>query len=248
MAASCEAEVTHFGAHLPMQRRASHLASTQEERKMHIRIRQISFALALVLALSLLGYGQSSKPDTGSKAKHSAAQTSSSDSSSKISMSDKRFLKKAAEGNEAEVELGKLAQEKSQDPKVKEFGQRMVTDHSKANEKLQSLASSKGVELPSEPGLMAKTEEKRLARLDGEKFDKAYMDYMVKEHTNDVKEFQKESESAKDPEVKSFASSTLLTLQEHLKQAQSIAPKEHAEARAAKRKADKTSTSASNPR
>jgi putative membrane protein len=215
---------------------------------MRIRIGQVMVAVALVLTLSLFGFGQSSNQETGSKSAHkakpSAAQPSNTDRSSKISMSDKRFLKNAAEGNQAEVELGKLAQEKSQDSKVKEFGQRMVTDHSKANEKLQTLASNKGVDLPKEPGLMAKAEKKRLDRLSGEKFDKAYMDYMVKEHTNDVKEFQKESQSAKDPDVKSFASDTLPTLQSHLKEAQSIAPKEHAEANAEKGK-NKTSTSAS---
>ena len=148
---------------------------------------------------------------------------------------DQHFVKKAAEGGLAEVELGKLATEKASSDEVKKFGQRMVDDHSKANDQLKQLASSKGIEVPTDLSAKDKATKERLSKLSGEQFDKAYMKDMVKDHTQDVSEFKKESTSAKDPDVKNFASQTLPTLEDHLKQARSIAPKENKEARMEKK-------------
>ena len=133
------------------------------------------------------------------------------------------------------MELGKLATEKASSDDVKKFGQRMVDDHGKANDQLKQLASSKGIEIPNALSAKDKATKSRLEKLSGEQFDKAYMNDMVKDHTQDVSEFKKESTSAKDSDVKSFASQTLPTLEEHLKQAQSIAPKETKEARMEKK-------------
>jgi putative membrane protein len=65
----------------------------------------------------------------------------------------------------------------------------------------------------------------RLEKLSGKAFDRAYMRDMVTDHTKDVSEFRMESKNAKDPDVKNFASQTLPTLKDHLKEAKSIAPK-----------------------
>lgn len=232
--------------------------------------------LAIVLTVSLLGFAQASqeksskspnpKTDMSLDMSRDTSQISKSSDKSEgksgqLSSADKQFVVKAAEGGQAEVQLGELAQQKSQDPKVKEFAQRMVNDHSKANDQLKSLASNKGITLPSEPDAKEKAEKNRLSKLSGEQFDRAYMDHMVKDHVKDVSEFRKEAQSAKDSDVKQFASSTLPTLEEHLKQAKSIAPKERAEAGSSKTQAssdknDKTgntskggnrSTTASNP-
>jgi putative membrane protein len=152
--------------------------------------------------------------------------------SSQLSAMDKHFIRKAAEGGLAEVELGKLATQKASSDEVKKFGQRMVDDHSKANDQLKQLAQQKGVDLPTQPDAKDKATKSRLEKLSGEQFDKAYMQDMVKDHTKDVSEFKKESTSAKDPDVKNFASQTLPTLQDHLKEAKSIAPKENKQASA----------------
>ncbi|MGI9102446.1 MAG: DUF4142 domain-containing protein [Terriglobales bacterium] len=138
--------------------------------------------------------------------------------------SDRQFVMKAAQGGQAEVELGQLAEQKSQDPKVKEFAKRMVNDHSQANQKLQSIAGSKGINLPSSADKKEKAEKDRLSKLSGEQFDRAYMEHMVRDHKKDVAEFQHEATSTQDPDIKSFASGTLPTLQDHLKQAESITP------------------------
>ena|SRR5947209_2532043 len=165
--------------------------------------------------------------------KHSGSMADKDSSgSSQLSAMDKHFVRKAAQGGLAEVELGKLATQKASSDEVKKFGQRMVDDHSKANDQLKQLAQQKGVDLPTQPDAKDQATKKRLEKLSGEQFDKAYMQDMVKDHTKDVAEFQKESNSAKDPDVKNFASQTLPTLQDHLKEAKSIAPKENKEASA----------------
>jgi len=149
-------------------------------------------------------------------------------------MSDKKFIKDAADGGLAEVELGQLAASKGSSDEVKKFGQRMVDDHGKANDQLKQLASSKQVNLPTEPSAKHKATKAKLEKLSGDQFDKAYVAEMLKDHKKDVAEFQRESQSAKDPEVKSFASQTLPTLQDHLKQVQSMAPAQRTESSSAK--------------
>ena len=137
-----------------------------------------------------------------------------------LTKGDRTFIEKAAKGGVAEVELGNLAQQKAQNQQVKDFAARMVQDHSKANEELKSIASAKGVAVPSEMDKSALKEKEKLEKLTGAKFDREYMGHMVKDHKKDVKEFANEAKNAKDGDVKNFAAATLPTLQEHLKLAQ----------------------------
>lgn len=140
-------------------------------------------------------------------------------------LGDQHFIKEAADGGMAEVELGQLAADKATNPDVKEFAQRMVKDHSQANDQLKQLAMQKGVTLPNSPSAKYEATKNKLSKMSGDSFDKAYMDDMLKDHRMDIAAFQKESASGKDPDVKQFASQTLPTLQDHLKQAQTVAPK-----------------------
>jgi putative membrane protein len=107
---------------------------------------------------------------------------------------------------------------------VKKFGQRMVDDHSKANDQLKQVAAQEHIDLPTEPNAKDKATKARLEKLSGEQFDRAYMRDMVKDHRTDVAEFAHEAKMGKDPAVKSFAESTLPTLRDHLKEAEKIAP------------------------
>ncbi len=188
-----------------------------------------------------------SKKDTMGGA--TSATSGQSAAGSSVPVSDKTFMTKAAQGGLAEVELGQLAQEKASSNDVKQFGKQMVDDHSKANDQLKSIAAQKGVTLPSDLDARDKAEKERLSKLSGEQFDKAYMRYMVSDHTKDVSEFKKESTSAKDPDVKNFASQTLPTLESHLDKAKSVAGTVGAtsKAAAAKSKSTKTSASTSQP-
>jgi len=128
---------------------------------------------------------------------------------------------KAAEGGLAEVELGNLAKDKASNADVKAFGQQMVDDHSKANDELKQLASSKGITLPTETDAKHKAERDRLSKMSGAEFDKAYMQAMVADHRTDVNEFRRESQRGGDADVKSWAAKTLPTLEHHLQMAES---------------------------
>jgi len=135
---------------------------------------------------------------------------------SAVSSEDSDFLKSAAKGGMAEVELGRLATQKAASPKVKQFGSRMIRDHSKANAKLTKLAASKGVELPTGKGLSNDTSALHLKMLSGKSFDEAYVKMMVDDHKKDVEAFEKAANDASDSDVKEFASKTLPILKEHL--------------------------------
>lgn len=154
-----------------------------------------------------------------------AAQSSSGAAATHVSPADRQFMIKAAEGGKAEVELGQLAQEKASSPEVKEFGQRMVTDHSQANDQLKQVAAQKGVTLPDKLNAKDRATKARLEKLSGVAFDRAYMKDMVMDHAGDVREFKMEAKTAKDTDLKNFVSQTIPTLEDHLKQAKSIAPK-----------------------
>ena len=121
-----------------------------------------------------------------------------------LSARDRSFMKDAAKGGMMEVEWGKWATQKGQSADVKKFGNRMVTDHSKANSELMSLAATKGVKLPGE-------------KISGKwKSDKDYMDMMLKDHEKDLAEFQDEAKNGSDPDLKKFADKTSKVIQKHL--------------------------------
>jgi putative membrane protein len=136
---------------------------------------------------------------------------------------DSTFYKHAAEGGMAEVELGNLAQQKSQNPSVRDFGAMMVKDHSAANDKLKSVAASKNVTLPTSPSVGQMATKTKLEVLSGDTFDKSYIKGMIKDHQEDIAEFNKEAQSGRDPDAKAYARATLPTLQAHLKKIQSVA-------------------------
>jgi putative membrane protein len=133
---------------------------------------------------------------------------------------DEAFVKNAAGGGMAEVELGRLATQKASSEDVKKFGQRMVDDHGKANDELKSLAQSKNIALPAAIPAKEKALQDRLSKLSGAAFDRAYIQAMLSDHRKDVSEFRRESQSGKDSDVKSWAAKTLPTLEDHLKMAE----------------------------
>ena len=166
-------------------------------------------------------------PGSGTTAKSATSPGS-------LDHADRKFIETAAKDGMAEVELGQIAQQKAQDPKVKEFAGRMVTDHGKANDELKTLASNKGVQLPTETDHSHKSKAESLNKKSADKFDKDYMDDMVKDHKKDVKEFEKQAKNAKDADVRAFAAKTLPTLQEHLKMAEAAQQSAKAEHKAAR--------------
>ena len=194
-----------------------------------------------VIGLMSLGAAAQSSDKAAGSSQDSSKSASSASGSSQLSAADQTFVKKAAQGGMAEVELGKLATQKASSEDVKKFGQRMVDDHTKANDQLKQIAGTKGVTLPTELDSKDQALKDRMSKLDGEKFDQAYMKNLVRDHTKDVSEFRKESTSGKDSDLKSFASQTLPTLEDHLKEAKNIAPKQDKQAMKEKPAAGQTS-------
>ncbi len=138
------------------------------------------------------------------------------------SISRRQFVMKSSQGGMAEVELGRMASQRGSDDQVKQFGERMVQDHTKANDELKQLATSKKITIAKNVGEENQMVMQRLSKLSGAEFDRAYMKHMVEDHMKDVSLFEQEAKKGRDQNLKAWAAKTLPTLQEHLKLAQSI--------------------------
>ncbi|HZK65450.1 MAG TPA: DUF4142 domain-containing protein [Puia sp.] len=135
------------------------------------------------------------------------------------------FAVAAANGGMMEVQLGKVAQEKGVSQRVKDFGAMMVKDHSEANDKLKTIASTLNIALPDSVSDDTKKEIDKLKMKKGRDFDKAYVDMMLDDHKKDIADFRKCADNCSDSSIKAFASNTLPTLEKHLDSVQSIAGK-----------------------
>jgi putative membrane protein len=191
----------------------------------------ITAALACTLALPAIAGAQAGRPPnppqpTADQPKSGKASgQAASAASGTIAAPDKAFVMEAAQGGMAEVELGRLAAEKASNADVKQFGQRMVDDHGKANDELKGFASQKNITLPTELDAKHKATRDRLSKLSGDAFDKAYMTEMVADHNKDVAAFMRASKTAKDPDLKAWAEKTLPTLQDHQRMSKEVAGK-----------------------
>ncbi|MEG3439717.1 DUF4142 domain-containing protein [Pannus brasiliensis CCIBt3594] len=146
-----------------------------------------------------------------------------SESNRNVSQSaDSPFMMEAARGGMNEVQLGRLAEQKASNPRVKEFGRRMVRDHDRANTKLTKVFDREGMTMPSTTGAKYEATREQLSKLSGAEFDRQYMSRMVEDHTEDVTNFRHEASTGKDPQARAWASQTLPTLEEHLNLAKSI--------------------------
>jgi len=175
---------------------------------------------------------QSTAPSAGqpkaagqSAGKSRAQSTGKSTAKAATPSADQPFAREAATGGMAEVELGTLAKGKASNADVKQFADRMVTDHGKAGDELKQWAQQKKVTLPTAIEAKHKATQDRLSKLSGDAFDKAYMRDMVTDHEHDVAAFKREAASGKDPDLKAWAAKTLPTLEDHLKMARDTAAK-----------------------
>ena len=185
---------------------------------------QLFAAAAFTGLLALAPAFAQNQGGTAASATAGAPRNTQSDAS-QLSSQDRKFVMDAAIGGMMEVEMGRMAAQKASSADVKAFGQRMVTDHTKANDQLKQIASQIGVTLPTTLPADKRQEMEKITRLSGAEFDRMYMSHMVKDHKKDVSEFEKQASKGDDSSVKSFAQQTLPTLREHLTMAQSIAAK-----------------------
>jgi putative membrane protein len=133
------------------------------------------------------------------------------------------FIKDASEGNQAEITLAQLAQQKSQSPEIKNLAQMLQQDHQQAQEKLQNIAQAHGLALDQTPTWSQRRAQAKLEKLNGTDFDQQYAKDMLEDHVTDIKKFQKASQTIEDADVKQYAQETLPTLQTHLEHAKSAA-------------------------
>jgi putative membrane protein len=137
-----------------------------------------------------------------------------------LSKKDSKFVQEVAADGLAEVELGKLAQEKAIYGEVQDFAKTMVDDHSAANAELKTIAKQNGIELPTAMDKKHRKLMDKLSKLTGGDFDREYMEHMVRDHKHDIRAFRKEAKAKEDSPVKAFAANTLPVLEGHLVAAQ----------------------------
>ena len=193
--------------------------------------RKIGIASAPVLLAGVLlaqnpgGGGGAQQPNTPTQQQPSATMgTPGATAPTAQNFGDQAFVTKALEGGMAEVELGKLAADKSQSQDVKQFAQKMVNDHSQMGDKwFQPLAKELGVSEPKGPSKKDKKLIEKLQGLSGQQFDTEYIQAMVKDHQEDLKEFQNEAQAAQDPNVKQVAEQGAKVISQHLQMIEQIA-------------------------
>jgi putative membrane protein len=173
----------------------------------------------LVLAVTVVSCGSK---DGGQDSADRAKDQNEEKFESNKAEQDAAFAVEAANGGLLEVQLGTLAVTKASSPRVKQFGQMMVEDHTKANNELKALAQKKNMTLPTVMGDKHQRKYDNFAEKTGSDFDKAYMELIVEEHKEDINQFEKQAKEGNDPELKAWASAKLPTLQQHLREAEEI--------------------------
>jgi len=127
------------------------------------------------------------------------------------------------ESDAAEVQLGQLAQQKSQSEDVKQFGQKMVENRTRLNDQLKPIADKLDIREPKEPSKKERQLIAKMETLSGPQFDEEYIKAVVKDQRQDVKEFKSASESAQDPNLQQAAKQDTSVIAQHLQAIEQIA-------------------------
>jgi putative membrane protein len=159
----------------------------------------------------------------GSQTPGSAAPGSDGAAVTTQQFSDQAFVRKALEGGAAEVELGQLAQQKSQSADVKQFGEKMVQDHTQMGEQMKMVAKTIGVSEPKGPSKKDKQLIAKLSALSGDQFDQEYIKAMLKDHKQDLKEFKDQSQMTQDPNLQKLTQVATTVISHHLEMIEQIA-------------------------
>ncbi len=174
-------------------------------------------AVGVLVSLEYTSVAQSNQPSSQQN------QPASQQNQTTISALDRQFIIDAAQGGMAEVSLGKLATERATSDEVKEYGQRMVQEHTRANKELLQLAAQKGVTPPSDMGPKYEAAMERLSQLPRESFDEAYMNEGgINGHLESEAVYRRQSQLGEDADLKAFAAKILPTIQEHLQMARDM--------------------------
>jgi putative membrane protein len=192
-------------------------------------IRILIFTAVFFVGAAALAQGQ--QPSTGSQpmpSQQPQQQTTpgglnGTPTDNAASPSDQMFVESIFKSDAAEVQLGQLAQQKSQSDDVKQFGQKMVLNRTKLDEQLKPIADKLDVSKPKEPSKKDKQLIAKLGALSGPQFDEEYLKAVVKDNQQDVKDFKTEADSAQDPNLQQAAKMDEPVLAQHLQAAEEIA-------------------------
>lgn len=162
---------------------------------------------ATTAAVALLALGGPSLAQTAPSTQRPAAGTAmpsgttGAQAKQEVDRGDRKFMENAAHGNAKEIALGKIAQQKSQHPQVKQLAETIVTDHTEAGEKLKPIAASMGVDLSEAMAEGQKDDVDDFEKLSGVEFDRKYVEAMIDDHEDDTEEFDEAAQNAKNPEA-----------------------------------------------
>lgn len=185
---------------------------------MNSRVIKIAHIIAIGLCLLACAIAFGERTGNGSQANNRNANMGGP-----VSNSDRQIMMALGMSGLKEVELSRIAAQRASTDAIKQFAKRMVDDHTKANQELMQLASSKGITLPSTPDARLQAMITRLGQLSGREFDRTYMKQAgVDEHRKVVRLLQRASMNAADADLRAFAARTLPVVQEHLSMAESI--------------------------
>jgi putative membrane protein len=175
----------------------------------------------LVIALAALAAGCASKHERHSGAPGATSQQAVGGASDTLAAQDATFIQEASQGGMAEVREGELATKNSQNDAFKQYGQKLITDHTKANEELKQIATTKGASIPTDLG-KHQAHYDRLAALKDDQFDQAFKEQAIKDHEEAIRVFQQQAQQGSDQQLKAFAQKHLPNLREHLTMAQKL--------------------------
>ena len=189
-------------------------------------MRKISMPFIAIVALLCFTFFAGCQQQKGAPSREAnpeqPAQQQAQEPQTEQLSSDQRFLAEAAQDGRAEVELGQLAASKASNPAVKRLAEKVVADHTKANQQLESLPeASKAMQSASMPPEKGSNVD-RLSQLSGKEFDRAFVEQVVQDHESAVSRFKEAAASAQSPDVKQFASKNIPTLEQHLQMAKSV--------------------------
>lgn len=189
-------------------------------------MKKLGFLLLPCVALLFHACGGSTKTNSVDAAKDSNSANSASKMAAgspakktdtvKVNKTDAEYAVEVANGVMMEVKMGKMVEQKAARQSVKDFGAHMVMDHSKDVTALKAIAVQKNITLPDSVGGKEEKKYEELSKETGEKFDRDYVDFMVKDHKDDVKTAEDAIKNVKDPALHAFAVKSLPVLKEHL--------------------------------
>jgi putative membrane protein len=172
--------------------------------------------------------GKGSGSDTSATGGSSAGQgqeQAQTDMGKSMGGPDQQFVQQAAQGGIAEVDLSTMVADKTTNPTVKQLAQRIVRDHTNANQQLQSAVQQANGTMPTTPSSDAQQMRDQMSTMSGRELDRAYVQHLIQDHEKDISLFQQEANNGTDPQLKTFAQKTLPTLKEHLQLAKAAQSK-----------------------